>query len=317
MSYKKSPMKIASIIISCLVLASCGNSDDGLGQVSSEPALTDTQDITPIAVPTPTPSGDVDNQDLRSKPLVVIPDSSPTSVLEIEDIVIGDGPEVATGDYLIMDYVGVSYSTGLQFDASWDRGQPFPFELGAGRVIKGWDEGIPGMAVGGRRTLTIPPEMAYGESGSGSGSIGPNETLVFTVDLLAAVPQNLLKPNVDVPNMPSEELFSVDNLLGQGKKVTLGSVVYIHYVGVSQSTGEQFDSSWDRGRSEFIGYISGSGNVIDGLDQGMLGMQVGGRRTIVIPPNLAYGANGAGDGLIAPNETLIFTVDLLGVHPLR
>ena len=103
-----------------------------------------------------------------------------------------------------MDYVGVSYSTGLQFDASWDRGQPFPFELGAGRVIKGWDEGIPGMAVGGRRTLTIPPEMAYGESGSGSGSIGPNETLVFTVDLLAAVPQNLLKPNVDVPNMPSE-----------------------------------------------------------------------------------------------------------------
>ncbi|MBC84658.1 MAG: peptidylprolyl isomerase [Acidimicrobiaceae bacterium] len=246
-----------------------------------------------------------------------MPDSSPTSVLEIEDIVIGDGPEVATGDYLIMDYVGVSYSTGLQFDASWDRGQPFPFELGAGRVIKGWDEGIPGMAVGGRRTLTIPPEMAYGESGSGSGSIGPNETLVFTVDLLAAVPQNLLKPNVDVPNMPSEELFSVDNLLGQGKKVTLGSVVYIHYVGVSQSTGEQFDSSWDRGRSEFIGYISGSGNVIDGLDQGMLGMQVGGRRTIVIPPNLAYGANGAGDGLIAPNETLIFTVDLLGVHPLR
>ena len=159
--------------------------------------------------------------------------------------------------------------------------------------------------------------MAYGESGSGSGSIGPNETLVFTVDLLAAVPQNLLKPNVDVPNMPSEELFSVDNLLGQGKEVTLGSVVYIHYVGVSQSTGEQFDSSWDRGRSEFIGYISGSGNVIDGLDQGMLGMQVGGRRTIIIPPNLAYGANGAGDGLIAPNETLIFTVDLLGVHPLR
>ena len=105
--------------------------------------------------------------------------------------------------------------------------------------------------------------------------------------------------------------------MGQGKKVTLGSVVYIHYVGVSQSTGEQFDSSWDRGRSEFIGYISGSGNVIDGLDQGMLGMQVGGRRTIIIPPNLAYGANGAGDGLIAPNETLIFTVDLLGVHALR
>ena len=104
------------------------------------------------------------------------------------------------------------------------------------------------------------------------------------------------------------------SLKALGAIVQTGNVVYIHYVGVSASTGEQFDSSWDRGRSEFIGYISGTGNVIQGLDEGLLGMQVGGRRTVVIPPDLAYGENGAGDGLIAPNETLIFTVDLLGTH---
>ena len=246
-----------------------------------------------------------------------IPPSSPPTELLIEDLVVGSGSPVGVGDFLIMDYVGVSYSTGLQFDASWDRGSPFPFELGAGRVIQGWDQGIVGMSVGGRRSLTIPPELAYGENGSGSGSIGPNETLVFVVDLIASVPANLEKPTEELTSESTTELETNDISEGSGAIVQPGNVVYIHYVGVSASTGEQFDSSWDRGRSEFIGYISGTGNVIQGLDEGLLGMQVGGRRTVVIPPDLAYGENGAGDGLIAPNETLIFTVDLLGTHPLR
>ena len=302
-------------------MTSCGGVNEEINQPLDEISAERSDEVepTPIptAAPTPTPAGEVDNSDFRTKPLVVIPDSSPPSTLQIEDLIAGGGLIVGAGDFLIMDYVGVSYSTGLQFDASWDRGQPFPFELGAGRVINGWDEGIVGMAVDGRRTLTIPPDKAYGETGSGSGSIGPNETLVFVVDLLAAVPQNLEKPSVEAPDVPPEALVFEDILLGDGSVVVSGSVVYIHYVGISQSSGEQFDSSWDRGRSEFIGFISGAGNVIEGLDQGMVGMKVGGRRTIVIPPALAYGENGAGDGLISPNETLIFTVDLLGTHPLR
>ena len=83
-----------------------------------------------------------------------------------------------------MHYVGVSWSSGAQFDASWDRGQTFQFTLGAGMVIRGWDEGVAGMKVGGRRKLVIPPELGYGEQGAG-GVIGPNETLVFVVDLVA------------------------------------------------------------------------------------------------------------------------------------
>ena len=306
-------VKILSVATAGILLLGCGN--DG-----GESAATDSSTEVPTSieiVPTPTPAGDVDNADLSVKPLVTIPPSSPPTELLIEDLVVGSGSPVGVGDFLIMDYVGVSYSTGLQFDASWDRGSPFPFELGAGRVIQGWDQGIVGMSVGGRRSLTIPPELAYGENGSGSGSIGPNETLVFVVDLIASVPANLEKPTEELTSESTTELETNDISEGSGAIVQPGSVVYIHYVGVSASTGEQFDSSWDRGRSEFIGYISGAGNVIEGLDQGLLGMQVGGRRTVVIPPDLAYGENGAGDGLIAPNETLIFTVDLLGTHPLR
>ena len=306
-------VKILSAALASILLIGCGNND---GESVSTNSSNDTP--TPIEiVPTPTPAGDVDNSDLTVKPLVTIPPSSPPTQLIIEDLVVGSGSSVDVGDFLIMDYVGVSYSTGLQFDASWDRGSPFPFELGAGRVIQGWDQGIVGMAVGGRRSLTIPSDLAYGENGSGSGSIGPNETLIFVVDLLASVPADLVKPTEELILESTIELQTNDLSKGSGAVVQPGNVVYIHYVGVSASSGEQFDSSWDRGRTEFIGYISGAGNVIEGLDQGLLGMQVGGRRTVVIPPDLAYGENGAGDGLIAPNETLIFTVDLLGTHPLR
>ena len=306
-------VKVLSVATACISLLGCGN--DG-----GESAATDSSTEIPTSieiVPTPTPAGDIDNADLSVKPLVTIPSSSPPTELLIEDLVVGSGSPVGVGDFLVMDYVGVSYSTGLQFDASWDRGSPFPFELGAGRVIQGWDQGIVGMSVGGRRSLTIPPELAYGENGSGSGSIGPNETLVFVVDLIASVPANLEKPTEELTAESTTELETIDISQGSGAIVQPGNAVYIHYVGVSASTGEEFDSSWDRGRSEFIGYISGTGNVIQGLDEGLLGMQVGGRRTVVIPPSLAYGANGAGDGLIAPNETLVFTVDLLGTHPLR
>ena len=306
-------LKILSVATAGILLLGCGN--DG-GQSAATDSSTEIPTSIEI-VPTPTPAGDVDNADLSVKPLVTIPPSTPPTELLIEDLVVGSGSPVGVGDFLIMDYVGVSYSTGLQFDASWDRGSPFPFELGAGRVIQGWDQGIVGMSVGGRRSLTIPPELAYGENGSGSGSIGPNETLVFVVDLIASVPANLEKPSEELTSEPTTELETNDISEGTGAIVQPGNVVYIHYVGVSASTGEQFDSSWDRGRSEFIGYISGTGNIIQGLDEGLLGMQVGGRRTVVIPPDLAYGENGAGDGLIAPNETLIFTVDLLGTHPLR
>lgn len=117
------------------------------------------------------------------KPDVTIPDQEPPTDLVLDDVDEGDGEEAIAGSTVTVHYVGVSWSTGEQFDASWDRMEPFRFGLGQGQVIQGWDDGVRGMKVGGRRRLTIPPDMGYGPAGAG-GVIAPNETLVFVVDLL-------------------------------------------------------------------------------------------------------------------------------------
>ena len=124
---------------------------------------------------------------MSSKPVVEIPDHAPSYQLELEDLTTGEGDEATSGDIVEVHYVGVSWKTGNQFDASWDRGGTFKFGLGKGQVIKGWDEGVAGMKVGGRRRITIPPDLAYGARGAG-GVIGPHETLVFVVDLIAVNP---------------------------------------------------------------------------------------------------------------------------------
>ncbi|HYZ80270.1 MAG TPA: FKBP-type peptidyl-prolyl cis-trans isomerase [Solirubrobacteraceae bacterium] len=119
------------------------------------------------------------------KPTVEVPtDQAPSYQLELEDIEIGDGLEARAGSVVEVHYVGVSWRDGTQFDASWDRGDTFKFTLGKGQVIPGWDQGVQGMRVGGRRRITIPPMLAYGKRGAG-GVIGPDETLVFVVDLIA------------------------------------------------------------------------------------------------------------------------------------
>ncbi len=117
------------------------------------------------------------------KPTIDFPSNPAPAELEIEDIVVGEGEEARAGQQVVVHYVGVAHSSGEEFDASWNRGTPFTFPLGAGRVIAGWDQGVQGMRVGGRRQLTIPAKLGYGDRGAG-GAIKPGETLIFVVDLL-------------------------------------------------------------------------------------------------------------------------------------
>lgn len=125
--------------------------------------------------------------DLDSKPVVEAKEGEPPTELETTDIVTGDGAEAVPGSEVTVQYVGVLYETGEEFDTSWGKPEPFTFELGADMVIPGWDEGIPGMKVGGRRELVIPSDLAYGPAGSPP-TIGPDQALVFVVDLLDVKP---------------------------------------------------------------------------------------------------------------------------------
>lgn len=120
-----------------------------------------------------------------TKPEIDFPGDTPPADLVIEDVTVGDGTEARAGDTISAHYVGVAHSTGEEFDSSWNRGAPLDFRLGVGQVIAGWDQGVAGMKVGGRRQLVIPPALAYGNRGAGS-TIKPGETLIFVCDLVSA-----------------------------------------------------------------------------------------------------------------------------------
>jgi peptidylprolyl isomerase len=142
------------LLLLLVVLAACGDDDSG------EPAAKATQ---PKTSEEPSPSAQREAlKDTSTKPVIPKPSGSPPRKLVKQDLVKGKGPAAKPGDTLTVNYVGVAFSTGDEFDASWDRGQPFDVPLGAGRVIKGWDQGLVGMRKGGRRMLTIPPELGYG-----------------------------------------------------------------------------------------------------------------------------------------------------------
>ena len=164
-------LAVSALIVSALGLTACGGEDSDKDSAATQ--------STPTPVAT---SGDL--TDLSKKPDVKAPEGDAPEKLEIEDVVTGKGRAAKSGDSVKVHYVGVAYSNGQQFDASWDRGTPFDFVLDKGMVIKGWDQGVLGMKVGGRRRLTIPPDLAYGPEGQ-PGAIAPNETLIFVVDLVS------------------------------------------------------------------------------------------------------------------------------------
>ena len=162
-----------------LGVAACGEREEE-EEAASAPAATATAEATEEAA---APEDQEISKDTETKPTIPAPSGEPPAELVKEDVVEGKGKAAKAGDTVSVQYVGVSFSTGQEFDASWDRGEPFEFELGAGSVITGWDEGVPGMKVGGRRKLVIPPDQGYGPQGSPP-AIGPNETLIFVVDQL-------------------------------------------------------------------------------------------------------------------------------------
>lgn len=208
--------------------------------------------------------------------------------LEIKDVKVGSGTTAKLGDRVTVDYTG-KLTSGKQFDSSVGRA-PFSFVIGAGEVIKGWDQGVPGMKVGGKRDLTIPSTLGYGAAGAGE-DIPPNSTLKFNIELkkVESVKVQILKP-------------------GTGEPLTGPKKISIHYVGMF-TNGKKFDASRDHGGP--MDMVLGQQGVIPGFTMAVVGMKLGEKRKVTIPPSLGYGANA--NGPIPANSTLVFELELVKV----
>lgn len=279
---------IYSLILSLLIISST------YAQEKKQETTTQAQSAASASVPVETPT-----------PAIPTPPTPP--VLEKIDTVPGTGKEAQPGKTVQVHYTGwlrdpqAEQQHGKAFDSSVGRG-PFNFNLGEGRVIKGWEQGVAGMKVGGKRTLVIPSHLAYGPRGAGKGVIPPDADLIFDIELL------------DVIDLPDVE--KIDQKIGKGDTCTPGKTVLVHYTGWLRDTkaknqkGKEFDSSRKR---EPFQFTLNAGQVIRGWELGVAGMKVGGKRTLIIPAALAYGARDIGDGLIPANSDLIFEVQLLKI----
>jgi peptidylprolyl isomerase len=257
----------------------------------------------------------------RGKPTVSVPEPVPSEP-QSEDLVVGTGAEVAADATVEMHYVMVS-EEGTEIDSSWPSGSPYPVPLQqVGEVFAG---AIEGRKEGGRRQLVISSDDLFGDNLPEGVAAG--EMIVMVIDLVSADAQDPSsqeepeaddaalaaaeergEPEIAVPTSPPGELVVTDDVEGTGDIVCEGDKVLAHYVGVDISSGEVFDSSWERGEPAAFAL----NEVIDGWSDGLVGMKVGGRRTLVIPGALAYGVDDT-DTAGTPTGDLVFTVDMLGV----
>ncbi|MER5963062.1 FKBP-type peptidyl-prolyl cis-trans isomerase [Streptomyces sp. NPDC002057] len=262
------------------------------------------------------------------KPTLAKGEGAPPKELKVNVISEGKGPVTKKGDALQVNYLGQAWDSTTPFDNSFDRGQPFDLTLGAGQVIKGWDQGLEGQKVGSRVEIGIPPELGYGAAGQGD--IKPNATLVFVVDILKSVtiPKSatgtpVAQDNKDLPKVgtntdgkaptltvpkvaPPTKLVSNYVLESKGEAVKATDTVVVNYVAALWKDGKVFDSTYTTGKPANFPLAQ---LTLKGLKDGLVGKKIGSRVLIVAPPSEAFG-NEEKQG-IPKNSTLVFAVDIL------
>ncbi len=302
-----------------LTLAACGSDDDSSDdtvatEATGDEASTDDTAADGDAADDPTPDEETAEEAVTSadKPDVEIPAEIPTELVRTV-LVEGTGDAAEEGDTVIVDYVGVRSSDGVEFDNSYDRGEPFPVTLGSGSVIQGWEDGLVGAQVGERVQLDIPGDLAYGDQARGE-LIGADEALTFVIDVHAVVPATDAAEQPTEAGVPASEgateLTTVDLVDGEGPTLEAGDTAVLHLVLFRGDNLVAIDTTWDTEPIQIP--------IVDGqfpaIVEGMVGMQVGGRRAIIAPPDMAFGEEGNPQmGLPAGTDTIL-VVDLLGVY---
>lgn len=318
--------------VACLALVTaCGDSDDDGGSAtaaSTVPAATSTPDGTTPGTSAPdgsTPEGTAVEDSVVDGTLVPATTAPPASVPDVElpaetptelgvDVITpGSGAEAVDGDTVYVNYVGVRSEDGTQFDTNYG-GNPFPVTLGSGGVIAGWEQGLQGAQAGSRVQLDIPADLAYGDNPQGE-IIQAGDALSFVIDVLAVVPavdaaDAPTADDVPTADAPVTELATEDLTPGDGAELAEGDIAVVHLVAARGDTGEVVESTWTSGQPQPV--VVASGQLLNGLVEGLPGMKVGGRRAVTIP--FATFPEGSLSELGVPEETdIVVIADLFAV----
>ncbi len=284
-----------AVVLSCLLLISaCGDSSS-----STESTIASTEPATTV---------------VSTKPTVSVPSELPTT-LGITDLTVGTGPKAATGDAVIVNYVGVRSANGAEFDNSYDRGQPLEVTLGAGKVIAGWEQGLVGMQQGGRRQLDIPAELAYGDSPPSDGIIVAGDSLSFVVDVVAVLPTSNLADEPQITLEPAGNIAvikSTELIEGTGASPVDGQNVAIHIIAFRADTGAKLSSDWGGPPLPFL--YAASTTTYPGILAAVKDMKLGGRRQVQIPFALMFDGKGSQGLALPPSIDLVLVIDLIALY---
>jgi peptidylprolyl isomerase len=247
------------------------------------------------------------------KPKVQVPATPPTKLV-VTDLVPGTGPAAKTGDEVILHYVGVRSADGVEFDNSYDRGEPFTVVLGAGKVIPGWEQGLLGVQAGGRRQMDIPADLAYGDRGSGT-AIRPGDALSFVVDVLAVLPTSTAAEQPAITLAPAANVDAItktDLVVGTGPAPSKGKKFAAQIMLFRADTGELLNSTW--GSPPVVFDYTADTNTYPGIIAVAKGMKVGGRRQSQLPFNLMFDGKGQSQINLPPNVDVVLVMDLVAVY---
>jgi peptidylprolyl isomerase len=290
--------------IATLVLVGCGG--DPAQELAENADVTDVS-LEPLSNTSTTEAVQLD------RPLLAAPSVIPTELI-ITDIVEGTGRAVSEGDTVWVDYTGVRSADGLEFDNSYQRGEPIAFTVGIGSVIEGWDTGLIGAKAGGQRRLDIPADMAYGDNPPG-GVIEAGDALTFMLEIRAVVATSTSDdiPEIDTAAYPpTEDLELTDLSIGEGTVVQVGDSAILHLLIGNADSGDILFETWSEGQPTLIQVVEGYS--IPGLYEGLQGMAVGGTRAMSVPAELAFGDEGIPDLGLAGGTPILLVVELVGTY---